>query len=81
MAHVKPITDFDPLRMLEELQVGFQLLADNQRILNDNQQRLTQANDALVQAMQNLQRRQDIIKEVLDLVIQAQKMQEHDLHK
>lgn len=76
-----PITDFDPLKMLQDLQQGFQLLADNQRILNDNQQRLTLANDALVEAMQNLQRRQDIIKECLDLVIQAQKMQEHDLHK
>ena len=76
-----PITDFDPLKMLQDLQQGFQLLADNQCILNDNQQRLTLANDALVEAMQNLQRRQDIIKECLDLVIQAQKMQEHDLHK
>jgi hypothetical protein len=76
-----PITDFDPLRMLEELQTGFQLLADNQRILNDNQQRLTQANEALVVAMQNLQTRQDIIKEVLDLVILAQKTTETDLHK
>ena len=75
------ITDFDPLRMLEELQTGFQLLADNQRILNDNQQRLTQANEALVVAMQNLQTRQDIIKEVLDLVILAQKTIETDLHK
>ena len=78
---MNPITDFDPLKMLQDLQQGFQLLADNQRILNDNQQRLTQANDALVQAMQNLQRRQDIIKECLDLVIQVQKTTEHDLHK
>jgi hypothetical protein len=76
-----PITDFDPLKLLEELQAGFLVLAENQRILNDNQTRLTQANDALVQAMQNLQRRQDIIKEVLDLVILAQKTTEQDLHK
>ena len=78
---MNPITDFDPLKMLQDLQQGFQLLADNQRILNENQQRLTQANDALVTAMQNLQTRQDILKECLDLVIQAQKIQELDLHK
>jgi hypothetical protein len=59
--------------MLQELQQGFQLLAENQRILNDNQTRITAANDALVQAMQNLQTRQDIIKASLDLVILAQK--------
>ena len=70
---MKPLTDFDPLQMLQELQQGFQLLAENQRILNDNQTRLTQANDALVQAMQNLQTRQDIIKASVDLVILAQK--------
>lgn len=75
------ITDFDPLKMLEELQVGFQLLADNQRILNENQQRFTQATDALVVAMQNLQTRQDILKDVMDLVILAQKTIETDLHK
>jgi len=75
------ITDFDPLQMLQELQQGFQLLADNQRILNDNQTRLTAANEALVAAMQNLQTRQDIIKECLDLVILAQKTIESDLHK
>jgi hypothetical protein len=79
--NMTPITDFDPLKMLQDLQQGFQLLADNQRILNDNQTQLTQANDALVQAMQNLQRRQDILKEVLDLVILAQKTIETDLHK
>jgi hypothetical protein len=67
--------------MLEELQVGFQLLADNQRILNENQQRFTQATDALVVAMQNLQTRQDILKDVMDLVILAQKTIETDLHK
>jgi hypothetical protein len=78
---MNPITDFDPLKMLQELQVGFQLLADNQRILNDNQTNLTQANDALVTAMQNLQTRQDIIKASLDLVILAQKTTETDLHK
>jgi hypothetical protein len=78
---IQPITDFDPLRMLQELQTGFQLLADNQRILNDNQTRLTAANEALVIAMQNLQARQDIIKECLDLVILAQKTIETDLHK
>jgi hypothetical protein len=75
------ITDFDPLQMLQELQQGFQLLAENQRILNDNQTRLTAANDALVEAMQNLQTRQDIIKASLDLVILAQKTIETDLHK
>lgn len=78
---INPITDFDPLKMLQELQTGFQLLADNQRILNDNQQRLTLANEALVTAMQNLQARQDIIKHSLDLVILAQKTIETDLHK
>jgi hypothetical protein len=75
------ISDFDPLKMLQELQVGFQLLADNQRILNDNQTRLTAANEALVEAMQNLQTRQDIIKASLDLVILAQKTTQSDLHK
>jgi hypothetical protein len=78
---IQPITDFDPLQMLQELQQGFQLLADNQRMLNDNQTRLTRANEALVVAMQNLQSRQDIIKQCLDLVILAQKTIETDLHK
>lgn len=72
---MKHLTEFDPLKMLEELQQGFITLAQNQQILMENQTKITQANDALVEAMQNLQIRQDVIKQALDLVIQAQKIQ------
>ena len=73
---MKDITDFDPLKMLEDLQTGFIAMSRNQQILMDNQTKLTQANDALVQAMENLQQRQDILKNALDLVILAQKLSE-----
>lgn len=35
---MEPITDFDPLKLLEDLQTGFLTLAGAQRILNENQE-------------------------------------------
>jgi hypothetical protein len=72
---MKPITDFDPLRMLEDLQTGFLALEENQRMLLDNQVRLQQQVQELIGIQQRLQHRQDIIKEVMDMTLQVQKMQ------
>ena len=71
---MKPISDFDPLRMLEDLQTGFLALEENQRILLDNQVKLQQQMAELISIQQRLQHRQDIVKECVDLVIQAQKL-------
>ena len=71
---MKPISDFDPLRMLEDLQTGFLALEANQRILLDNQVKLQQQMAELISIQQRLQHRQDIVKECVDLVIQAQKL-------
>lgn len=78
---MKQITDFDPLRMLEELQQGFVLLSENQQALNLNQQRLNQAMDLLCETLRRLDARQDLLAEVMGLVKQAQKTPETDLHK
>ena len=72
---MKPITDFDPLKCLEDLQTGFLALEANQRMLLDNQLKLQQQMAELIGIQQRLQHRQDIIKEVVDLSLQAQKMQ------
>jgi hypothetical protein len=71
---MKPISDFDPLRMLEDLQTGFLALEANQRMLLDNQVKLQQQMAELISIQQRLQHRQDIVKECVDLVIQAQKL-------
>jgi hypothetical protein len=72
---MKPITDFDPLRMLEELQQGFLALEANQRMLLENQQGLQQQMAELAKIQRRLQARQDIIKECVDMTLQVQKMQ------
>jgi hypothetical protein len=72
---MKPITDFDPLRMLEDLQTGFLALEANQRMLLDNQMTLQKQMAELISIQQRLQHRQDIIKEVMDMTLQVQKMQ------
>lgn len=69
-----PLTDFDPLKCLEDLQTGFLALEQNQRLLLDNQLKLQQQMAELISVQQRLQHRQDIVKECLDLVIQAQKL-------
>ena len=70
---MSPITDFDPLRMLEDLQTGFLALEQNQRTLLDNQLKIQEQLKLIIGVQQSLQSRQDVIKQVLDLVIQAQK--------
>jgi hypothetical protein len=72
---MKPISDFDPLRMLEDLQTGFLALEANQRMLLDNQMTLQKQMAEILGIQQRLQHRQDIIKEVMDMTLQVQKMQ------
>ncbi|CAB4153524.1 hypothetical protein UFOVP640_4 [uncultured Caudovirales phage] len=67
------ISDFDPLKMLEDLQTGFLALEQNQRTLLDNQLKIQEQLKLIIGVQQSLQGRQDVIKQVLDLVIQAQK--------
>ena len=69
-----PISDFDPFKCLEDLQTGFLALEENQRMLLDNQVKLQQQMSELISIQQRLQHRQDIVKECVDLVIQAQKL-------
>jgi hypothetical protein len=78
---MKPITDFDPLRMLEDLQTGFLALEANQRMLLDNQVTLQKQMAEILGIQQRLQHRQDIVKECVDLVIQAQKLADTGFHK
>jgi hypothetical protein len=70
---MSPITDFDPLKCLEDLQTGFLALEQNQRTLLDNQLKIQEQLKLIIGVQQSLQSRQDVIKQVLDLVIQAQK--------
>jgi hypothetical protein len=67
------ISDFDPLKCLEDLQQGFLALEQNQRTLLDNQLKIQEQLKLIIGVQQSLQSRQDVIKQVLDLVIQAQK--------
>lgn len=67
------ISDFDPLKCLEDLQTGFLALEQNQRTLLDNQLKIQEQLKLIIGVQQSLQGRQDVIKQVLDLVIQAQK--------
>jgi hypothetical protein len=67
------ISDFDPLKCLEDLQTGFLALEQNQRTLLDNQLKIQEQLKLIIGVQQSLQSRQDVIKQVLDLVIQAQK--------
>jgi hypothetical protein len=78
---MKPISDFDPLRMLEDLQTGFLALEANQRMLLDNQVTLQKQMAEILGIQQRLQHRQDIVKECVDLVIQAQKLADTGFHK
>lgn len=71
-----PITDFDPLKCLEDLQQGFLALEQNQRVLLDNQLKLQQQMAELIAIQQRLQHRQDIVKECVDLVIHSQKLRD-----
>jgi hypothetical protein len=70
---MSPISDFDPLKMLEDLQTGFLALEQNQHTLLDNQLKIQEQLKLIIGVQQSLQSRQDVIKQVLDLVIQAQK--------
>jgi hypothetical protein len=67
------ISDFDPLKCLQDLQTGFLALEQNQRTLLDNQLKIQEQLKLIIGVQQSLQSRQDVIKQVLDLVIQAQK--------
>lgn len=69
----EPITDFDPLRCLEDLQRGFVLLAENQRQLMENHQRLQESINLLCEVSRRLDTRQDILAEACGLVIETQK--------
>lgn len=76
-----PITDFDPLKCLQDLQTGFLALEANQRVLLDNQLKLQQQMSEVIGIQHRLQQRQDVLKDCLDLVIQAQKLAEDHSHK
>lgn len=76
-----PITDFDPLKMLEDLQLGFLALEQNDTRLLDNQLQLQRQLGEIMEIQRRLQARQDVLKSCLDLVIQAQKLQEDKVAK
>jgi hypothetical protein len=68
-----PITDFDPLQCLEDLQRGFVALAENQRELNQNQLRLQEAMNLILETQRRLDQRQDLLAQAMGLVIETQK--------
>jgi hypothetical protein len=68
-----PITDFDPLQCLADLQQGLISLSESQQLLIQNQQKLQQALDLLCESQRRLDQRQDILAQVWGLVISEQK--------
>lgn len=81
MDKINPVSDFDPLKMLEDLQRGFLALEANDTRLLDNQINLQRQLGEIMEIQRRLQARQDVIKDCLDLVIQAQKLQEDNRAK
>jgi len=75
------VTDFDPLKMLEDLQLGFLALEQNDTKLLENQLQLQRQLGEIMEIQRRLQARQDVLKSCLDLVIQAQKLQEDNIAK
>ena len=66
---MKPISDFDPLKLLEDLQCS-------QIILLENQQKLQENFKNLYLVMQNQQTMIEILHQRLELVIERQKIQD-----
>jgi hypothetical protein len=68
------ITDFDPLKLLEDLQTGFIAMSESQQTLMQNQRILSEQLLRLSEIQARLQARQDIIMNTLsELVIDPQK--------
>lgn len=60
--------NFDPLKMLEELQVAHLALAKSHLETLDHVAKLTEAHLLLTEAMERLQKRQDILGDYIGLV-------------
>jgi hypothetical protein len=68
------ITDFDPLKLLEDLQAGFVAMSESQQTLMQNQRILSEQLLKLAEIQSRLQARQDIVQNTLLLVIDPQKI-------